>query len=229
MVVGEFVCMANAHNFLAFSRAIMTSLILASPERAQKSFRRSFTVTEKIKVVDNLLASTSESVAKVARDHSIDRSTLLKWMRGRDTLLKAHEKGASARRVSGGGRPSLFSDEVKAGLLHYVDTKRSSNLFVSPRMLYIEWLKMEPQAAELSESATRARFMRRNDLVHRRTTHHAQSNRKDPKVVADWISYIKETCETYGIGPDCMANFDETDVQFSMETRSTIAYRRQCL
>lgn len=222
--------LAISHNFWGSPQAHMTTLILASPERRQKTFRRSFTVSEKIKVVNALLASTSESVAKVARDHCIDRSTLLKWMKGKENLLKAYENGASARRISGAGRPSLFSDEVKAGLLHYVDTKRSSNMSVSPRQLYVEWLKMEPEAADLSESAARSRiyrFMRRNDLVHRLTTHHAQRSRNDPKVVTDWIAYIKQTCETYGIGPDCIANFDETDVQFAMETRRTITYRGQ--
>ena len=206
----------------------MTSIILLSPEKFTNGFRRSFTVTEKIKVVDALLASTSNSVSKVAREHCIDRSTLLRWMRSKEELLKAYEKAATTRRVSGGGRPSLISDEIKEGLLQYVEKKRSENQYVSARMLYIEWMKKDPQVSELSESTAKARiyrFMRRNDLVYRRTTHHAQSARADPKVVEDWISYIQLTCKTYGISPDCIANFDETDVQFAMETRNTIAYR----
>eukprot|EP00977_Amphora_coffeiformis_P018385 scaffold6439_cov167-Amphora_coffeaeformis.AAC.1 len=29
-------------------------------------------------------------------------------------------------------------------------------------------------------------------------------------------------CKTYDIKPDCISNFDETDVQFAMESRNTI-------
>eukprot|EP00977_Amphora_coffeiformis_P017316 scaffold5541_cov132-Amphora_coffeaeformis.AAC.1 len=36
---------------------------------------------------------------------------------------------------------------------------------------------------------------------------------------------MQNICETYGIEKDCIANFDETDVRFAVETRSTIAYR----
>eukprot|EP00977_Amphora_coffeiformis_P016489 scaffold5113_cov168-Amphora_coffeaeformis.AAC.1 len=96
------------------------------------------------------------------------------------------------------------------------------------RMLYYEWVKIDPEAAQLSESAAKARiyrFMRRNDLVIRRTTHHVQSSRTNPKVIEDWISYMQNICKIYGISKDCMANFDETDVQFAVETHSTIAYR----
>mgnify|MGYP005873240031 CR=1 FL=1 len=51
------------------------------------------------------------------------------------------------------------------------------------------------------------------------STHHAQSARKDPKVIQDWISSIQETCKIYVITPDYMATFDMTDVQFSAESR----------
>ena len=214
--------------FVQLSRAIMTTLILASPEKFNNKFRRSFTVTEKIKVLDTLLKRTESNLSAVAREHCIDKSTLLRWAKQRDHLLKTHEKAATACRVSGGGRPSLICDQVKSGLLQFVESRRSSNLPVTARMLYYEWVKMDPGATELSETAARSRiyrFMKRNDLVYRRTTHHAQSSRSSAKVVEDWISYIQSTCELYGIPQDCIANFDETDVQFAVETKNTIAYR----
>eukprot|EP00977_Amphora_coffeiformis_P024178 scaffold15108_cov180-Amphora_coffeaeformis.AAC.54 len=206
----------------------MTSLLLASPERAKNSFRRSFTVTEKIKVVNTLLENTNDSLSKVAREHAIGRSTLLRWMRQRDELMKAAEKSAVSRRVSGAGRESCIPKHARDVLLEYVAEKRADGFCVSPRMLYLEWCKVDEEALQLTESAARSRvkrFMRRNDIVMRRTTHHAQSARKDPKVITDWISYIQESCKMYGISPDRMANFDETDVQFAIQSRRTLAYK----
>lgn len=228
MFVGEFVCTAKDHNFFVFPRAIMTSLILASPERAQNSFRRSFTVTEKIKVVNTLLESTSESLARVAREHSIGRSTLLRWMKQKDELMKAAEKSSGSRRVSGGGRDSYIPKHARDFLLGYLADMRGLGFHVSPRMLYLEWCKVDEAALLLSESAARShirRLLKKNDIVTRITTHHAQCARNNPEVIADWISYIQESCKMYGVTPDRMANFDETDVQFAVQSRRTLAYR----
>ena len=208
----------------------MTSLVLASPEKYTSGVRRSFTLSEKVKVLDTLLQSTHTNLSNVAKEHAIDRSTLLRWMRNRGEILKAQEKGATARRISGAGRPSLFHASVKESLLAFVERRRGSNLPVTARMLWYEWVKIDSDASLLSEPAARSRihrFMKRHDLVWRRTTHHAQRARNDSKVIEDWIAYIKNTCELYGIAQDCVANFDETDVQFAVETNRTISYRGQ--
>eukprot|EP00977_Amphora_coffeiformis_P019128 scaffold6915_cov170-Amphora_coffeaeformis.AAC.5 len=100
----------------------------------------------------------SVSVTSVARQHSIDRSTLLKWMRNRDDLLKVHQKSSSVRRVSGGGQHALYSETVHKGLLQFVEGRCSDYLPVTTRMLYYEWLKLEPRAGELSKSAAKGRI-----------------------------------------------------------------------
>eukprot|EP00977_Amphora_coffeiformis_P012605 scaffold3161_cov146-Amphora_coffeaeformis.AAC.5 len=158
----------------------MTSLVLASPQKFTHVYRRSFSVTEKKKVLDTLLEDTHGTLSKIARDNSIDRSTLLKWMRQRDEKLKAAEKSSLARRVSGGGRPCLLDKPVATALLDFVEERHSAYQPVTACMLYYQWIKVEPSASALSESAAKARiyrFMRRNDLVIRRTTHHAQVSR----------------------------------------------------
>eukprot|EP00977_Amphora_coffeiformis_P020687 scaffold8374_cov175-Amphora_coffeaeformis.AAC.126 len=149
-------------------------------------------------------------------------------MVNREDILKAAEKSSSLRRMSGGGRPCLLDKPVVTRLLEFVAKRRAAFQPVTARMLYYEWVKVNPDAAQLSESAAKARiyrFMRRNDLVVRRTTHHAQVSRSNPKIIDDWISYMQNLCKTYGIEKECIANFDETDVHFAVETRSTIAYR----
>eukprot|EP00977_Amphora_coffeiformis_P023199 scaffold12477_cov89-Amphora_coffeaeformis.AAC.1 len=192
----------------------MTSLIVASPEKFTHGFRRSFCITDKVKVLETLLESTHNNLSRVAREHNINRSTLLRWMRNREDILKAAEKSSSSRRVSGGGRPCLLDKPVVTRLLQFVAKRWAAFQPVTARMLYYEWVKVNPDAAQLSESAAKARiyrFMRRNDLVVRRTTHHAQVSRSNPKIIDDWISYMQNLCKTYGIEKECIANFDETD------------------
>eukprot|EP00977_Amphora_coffeiformis_P006657 scaffold1452_cov174-Amphora_coffeaeformis.AAC.1 len=98
-------------------------------------------------------------------------------------------------------------------------------------MVYYEWCRLDPEDVfTLTESAARQRiyrFMRRNDLVIRRTTHHSQREQNDPAIISDWISYLQDICKTYGITLDRVANFDETDVQFAVKTNTTITRKGQ--
>lgn len=207
----------------------MSSLILTSPERFQGQSRRAFTVTEKINVLE-CLSNDSNTLSNVARQYDIDRSLVYRWKQQKDDLLSANDQRSAARRVSGAGRPSSISNEVKTGLLSFVDERRATNLPVTPRMIYHEWLRIDPTIACLTEHCVRQRihrFMKRYDLVVRRTTHQAQRTRNNPKIISDWIEYIQEAQDSYGISNDCIVNFDETDVQFAMNTNTTIAYRGQ--
>lgn len=208
----------------------MSTLILASPERFATRDRRSFSATAKVNVVESFLQQINRNVSQAAREHSIDRATLIRWVRDREGLLQLQERKSTARRASGAGRPSTMPDNVKDALLSFVETRRDDFLPVTPRMLYLEWCRIDADVLQLSEAAARQRiyrFMSRNDLVMRRTTHHAQSTRTNPKVITDWMDYIGETCKTYGITQDRIANFDETDVQFSVQTQRTLAHRGQ--
>ena len=210
----------------------MSTLILSSSERFQGTYRRSYTVSEKINVLESLSNGKDDenTVAMVAKRHDIDRTLIYKWQQQKNQLLAASDQRSTARRVSGGGRPSLIADNVRAGLLAFVDNRRLNNLPVTPRMLYHEWLRLDSSITSVSEHCICQRIhriMRRHDLVVRRTTHQAQRTRNNPKIIADWMDYIHELCQAYGITRDRIANFDETDVQFAVNTNSTIAYKGQ--
>jgi len=222
-------CLSLHAQFLPVEpQAIMSTLILNSPERFPTSFRRSFTVSQKLSVLESISNGGNDNLSQFARDHDISRSTLQKWINNKDDLLVAHEQRSSARRVSGGGRPSTIPDNVKVILLSFVDERRSNNLPVTPRMIYHEWMRVDKSIESLPEYSVRQRiyrFMKRNDLVIRRTTHHAQRAKNDPVIISDWILYMQETCDAYGITKDRIANFDETDVQYAVPTSSTVTYR----
>jgi len=118
---------------------------------------------------------------------------------------------------------------IEKHLLAFVDSRRDKSFHVTPRMLVAEWTKVDPDGvAALSVNAARARiyrFMRRNELSFRCTTHQAQVTRTDPQIITDFVSYCNWKAKLLGIAPECIANFDETNVYFSPPIWSTIAHK----
>ena len=167
----------------------MSTLILSSPERFQASHRRSYTLTEKLNVLEAISNNEDNNVSSVARQHDVSRTLVYKWQDQKDSLLLANEQRTNPRRV------------------YFVDERRSKSLSVTPRMIYHEWLRVDETIQSLSEHCVRQRiyrFMRRNSLVLRRTTHQAQRAKNNPRIISDWIEYIGETIDIYGITNNCV-------------------------
>jgi len=118
----------------------MSTLILSSPERFQASHRRSYTLTEKLNLLESISNNEDKNVSAVARQHDVSRTLVYKWQDQKDSLLLASKQRTNPRRVSGGGRPSTIPNDVKEHLLSFVDERRSKSLSVTPRMIYHEWL-----------------------------------------------------------------------------------------
>jgi len=81
------------------------------------------------------------SLGSVAKEHSVSRQQVFSWnwKAKQDTLLKTYEKrSATARHVSGAGRPSLIPDGAKERLLSFFDEREAANFSVSPKMLYYD-------------------------------------------------------------------------------------------
>lgn len=211
----------------------MATLIAASPERfrlspsQQKKSRKSYSVTEKVRILNELDASGGW-VRRVAKENGIHHTSLMEWKRNQSSLLELMgNRGCRSRRVLEGKRDALHGKDIKDHLLSFVKERRENSYHVTPRMLIIEWTKIDPEGvAEITPGAARARiyrFMRRNELTFRRTTHKAQVARVNPAVIEDFVSYCNWKAQMLGIGPHCIANFDETNVYFSPPIRSTIA------
>ena len=99
------------------SKDTMSTLILSSPERFQASHRRSYTLTEKLNVLEAISNNEDNNVSSVARQHDVSRTLVYKWQDQKDSLLLANEQRTNPRRVSGGGRPSTIPNDVKEHLL----------------------------------------------------------------------------------------------------------------
>eukprot|EP00977_Amphora_coffeiformis_P026542 scaffold27675_cov223-Amphora_coffeaeformis.AAC.1 len=140
----------------------MSHLILASPEDFRRPPRRIYSVSTKVKVLHELSQNSTTSLGQVARDNEINKSVLIRWKQQQhDILTTAEKKGASASNVSGAGRPSRIPKAVKDGLMSFINERRSKNLSVSPRMVYYEWCRLDPEDVfTLTESAARQRIYR---------------------------------------------------------------------
>ena len=201
----------------------MTTLIAASPEA-----RKSYSITEKVRILNDLDAMGGW-IGRIANAHGIPQSCLRKWNKNRASLEEmAGQLGCRARRVSDKRKP-IHGDVIENHLLAFVDSRRDNSFHVTPRMLVAEWTKVDPDGvAALSVNAARARiyrFMRRNELSFCCTTHQAQVTQTDPQIITDFLSYCNWKAKLFGIAPECIANFDETNVYFSPPIRSTIAHK----
>jgi len=66
------------------------------------------------------------------------------------------------------------------------------------------------------------RWMRRKKIVNRRVTHQLQNTRHCEKVMCDWVAYVKEKIQMICIPFSNVANFDETNVDFSIPSGSAL-------
>lgn len=209
----------------------MTTLIAASPEAFSPSqrtkTRNSYTVTEKINILNDLNA-TGGWVRRTAKEHGIHHSTLQSWKRREAQLFELFgTQGCRTRRVSTEVPRAIQGLHVETLLLAFVDKRRENSYHVTPRMLVTEWKRADPEGVKsVSDAAMKARiyrFMRRNGLSFRRTTHKAQVTRTLPAVMDDFVAYVNWKAKMLGIASHHIANFDETNVYFSPPVRSTIA------
>jgi len=122
-----------------------------------------------------------------------------------------------------------FGKEVEESLRAFVKAKRSHHLRVTPTMLIAHWRAIDPTAKDTSMTAARhriARFMKRNNLAHRKGTHKAQEKSDAKQVIDDFVHYIKYKISLLGItNPAAVVNADETNVYFSPRINSTICER----
>jgi len=212
-----------------WQKQIMTTLIVASPEAFCHNTRKSYSVTEKVRILNDLDA-TGGWIGRTAKENDVPQSCLRRWKKNRALLEeKVGQWGCRARRVSEDKRKPMHGDVVEKHLLDFVESRRENSFHVTPRMLVAEWTKVDPDGvAAISVNAARARiyrFMRRNELSFRRTTHQAQVARTNPQVITDFVLYCNWKAKLLGIAPECIANFDETNVYFSPPIRSTIAHK----
>lgn len=117
---------------------------------------------------------------------------------------------------------------------HYLDLKlfyentRNSDRTVTIGMLVNEWRKMNPMLCNTLVITLRHRlyrWIRSENIVHRRVTHIAQNTRHEAKTIDDFLTYINEQIEAAGVTSDRIVHIDETNINFDMISGVTLADR----
>jgi len=203
----------------------------ASPPReAITHTRNSYTLQHKVNLINQVTAQGG-FIRRVAHDNGLHHSTLQKWMKQEAELKQEYNdhlkhKRLNRYRVHSANKNPGFGQEVEASLLAFVKAKRSHNLRVTPTMIIAHWRAIDPTAKDYSMTAQRhrvGRFMKRNNLVHRKGTHQAQKQAGATAIINDFVEYIKYKMSLLGItNPAAVVNADETNVYFSPKINSTV-------
>ena len=89
---------------------------------------------------------------------------------------------------------------------------------------------MDPDFLPNNENALRKRiyrFIERENLVHRRRTHIAQSNRRNVDAEQDFLSVVNDYISMLNIPASMIVNIDETNVDFDQPSSITLSRRGQ--
>lgn len=69
------------------------------------------------------------------------------------------------------------------------------------------------------------RRMARSDIVNRRIAHRAQNTRHCATQILNFVAHVNEQMKRYDVPRDCVYNIDETNVDFNIESSSTLNRR----
>jgi hypothetical protein len=174
------------------------------------------------------------SVRAVAKLYHISPTCVSDW---RKKLNLDIEYGSDQKTLHT-GRPVYTgetNDNVEHLIIEYVEDLRSSDQAVTVRMCRIKVLQLDPEfllcgannkcSPEGQTDRVKDwiyRFLDRNDLSIRRTTHVAQKNCSVEKCI-DAVSLMNRKQVLFKIPPDLLINMDQTAVYFDSRPSYTIA------
>ena len=125
------------------------------------------------------------------------------------------------------GRPAKNAaqfDELRS----FIHQLESQDRTITVGMICRELKRIDPASTDIDISALRQRiyrYLRNENFVQRRATHVAQNTRYDEAQIMQFVEYVTEEVQRLGITPDCVVNIDETNVDFDMTGRVTLARR----
>jgi DDE superfamily endonuclease len=129
-------------------------------------------------------------------------------------------------RLKGGGRKSTISDDIQEELVEWVNEMRDKDIEVNGQWMVQKLISIDGVAfAPAPRRALRRRIWRvldRNDYSIRKTTHQAQTTRLSEREKLDFVSYIEDKMKALEIDKSAVCNFDETNVGFSWDSKTTI-------
>ncbi|KAL7567499.1 hypothetical protein ACA910_009512 [Epithemia clementina (nom. ined.)] len=135
--------------------------------------------------------------------------------------------------TSAGGKLTVHSGPqcriplwAQVHLSRYFDHLRSLNQRVAISDMCTEYMTICPSdTEELSYTALRQRvyrWVKSVNIVDRAVTHQAQKGDYCLQRINDWVAFIRQQIEVYNIKEENVVNFDETNVDFTLEAKRTL-------
>jgi hypothetical protein len=135
-------------------------------------------------------------------------------------------------RCPGGGRKSVFSENMMDGLKAFYFEQRELTNSVSVMQLRIHDRNINDAEVDaiLSNNVLQPnhaikqrlrRLLKTWDQLWRRGTHRAQNTRYEISIQNDFTSYVNQKIKRLGISKEHVFNVDETNIPFVMEQLST--------
>ncbi len=153
----------------------------------------------------------------------IDPSCLSRWAKRKDDFLA--EDHRTSKFSDHTGPVSIFTD-IEKDLLDYIEEWRQKGFDVNRFTLLRKAGQLKPEILQKSTFAIKmsiSRFLSKNKLTHRVTTHQAQRDPREVEVEArDFLEYIRPRLADGSRHFDFIINMDQTAVNHAVEIKKTI-------
>ena len=173
--------------------------------------------------------SMPNNIKATATKHAVQAKDIRYWQK-RLTVAKNQfsprkwkEKSRKFRSLCPGKRAKHSENDVV--LAAYLENLRKQDRPVTVRLMCAEYKRLNAEDSHVPNSVIRRRiyrWMRRQHYTIRRITHKAQNTRHCADLIADWVQYVTGQIRMLGIPAENVANFDETNADFSIDSTTTL-------
>ena len=207
--------------YLTFPMTTLCSKFYLHKILSMEAKRKFITVKRKRQIADE--ARASGNIKDIAERHCVFPAQVRRW-------IKADYKldGINAQQMTlHGGRLPKTEHETFTNMRERYDDLRERGRKVSTTLLLRTYRQnLQQDAVVLSNMAIRQRIYRwmvNERITSRRITHKAQNTRYVMDIENDFKAYIREQAKTHDIDPQYWVNIDETNIDFDIESGSTLA------
>ncbi len=181
---------------------------------------QSYTVSFKLKVVEFAKANQNNNLT--AKTFGVSRKRVIEWRKAEKDFLELD--GKRKKRI-GSGKKVDYPD-IEAQLLEWIKERRNGGARVTGKALKKQCLRLHRQNGNQGFKASCGwlrRFMKRNNMTFRRTTHVAQ---KKEEVLGEkmhsFLGFVTRMRKIRGYDISKIGNMDETPIWMDMPGNYTL-------
>jgi transposase-like protein len=208
-------------------KSASTHLVVYTPPSTMGKSKSRFTLVEKEEIVA-FAFSIPDNIKATGRLYSVQPANIRYWAKSHQaarTALSPSTFKISRSRLSLCQGKSAKHHESDNALYKFMQNMREQQLKVTVRLMCAEYKRLNTDDSEMSNFVIRRRiyrWMRRKKVSLRRVTHKAQNSVHHVECMRDWVRYVLGQIKMLDIPYENVANFDETNLDFSVEGGQTL-------